>query len=173
MNMTCSQICRIAILVAAGILISIFSLNVTDVAQSEEKQNPKDIFNDIRRAWQQSDVDKLMNYIGDAKTIISFENEGLEKGLYSRNQAHYLFGKLVKKTKTTDFTIVKIIEEQNQNSNPHAFAHRTYTDLSDGSQKHEQMYISLSKFHHQWFITHIMSIEKKSQHPGDDSKPAP
>ncbi|UCE18108.1 MAG: DUF4783 domain-containing protein [Gemmatimonadota bacterium] len=174
MKITYNQICIISVLLAVGIFADTFGRNATDVSPSKKPQTPKEVFNDIRRAWQGADVQKLMDYLGDVKTIISFENEGLESGLYSRNQAYYLFENLFQNTKTNDFTFVKIIEVQERNTNPHAFANRTYMRLRDGSQLSDQIYIALTMVNNRWFITHIMSLEKsKKQHPSSGSNVGP
>lgn len=160
MNISCLHIRPIVISVVTGILTFTTCLKANDASRDEKQQTPKEVFNCIRRAWQQADSKRLMDYIGDVKIIISFENERLESGLYSRNQAYYLFDTLFKKTKTTDFTFVKIIEDQEQNNSPHAFASHTYRRRGDDSQKHEQIYIALMQINQRWFITHIIAIEK-------------
>jgi hypothetical protein len=174
MKSACYHIRKIVILVAAGVLTYTFGLRVTEQLENTEYQTPQEVFSDIRRAWCTADVDKFMGYIGDVKTIVSFENEGIKSGLYSRNQAYYLLDTLFKKTETTDFTFINIVDDQEQDSKPYAVAYRTYSRLSDGIQKYEQIYMSLSKANHRWCITHIMSLEKsKHQHRNSDLKAGP
>ena len=171
MIMKLFRICLAAEILTAGTLLSPWSMRAEDSRPNEKIRTTKEIFADLRRAWLKADATSLMEYIGDAKVILSFEDEGIESGLYSRNQTYYLLEELFKKTKTTAFTFTKIIDEQKRGDNPHAFADRTYTRIEDEGLRQDQIYISLSKVNHQWFITHLMSLEKpKGQQPNNDSQ---
>ena len=153
---------------AAASLLCLWTVMAGNEHPGQETQ-AKEAFSDIRRAWLKSDVNSLIRYIGDAKVIISFESEGIESGLYSRNQAYYLLEAFFKKTKSVTLTYVKIIDEDVMADKPHAFGEYTYTRMEDETLKHAQMYISLSKMNHRWFITHLMSLEKpRGQQPKSD-----
>ena len=165
------QVLACIVLTGGVVFCTTRNFTATTSNLNQDPQNLKDVFDDIRWAWLKADVSRITHYIGDAKVIISFENEGLESGLYSRNQAHYLLADLFKKAKTTSFAYSKIIEEKEKSDHPHAFADRTYTRYIDGSHRSEQIYVSLSKMNNRWIITHIMSLEKpKGRQSNNDSQ---
>jgi hypothetical protein len=139
------------------ILLSLFCLNFTNSAYSQQNFNPNSrtnnqsesykVFSDVSSGIANQDVESIARYFS-SQTYLSLSS-GIS-GYYSSNQAYYVLEDFFKIYRVTAFRFDNI---QSDSNNPYAtgeyqFEYRGKRDLA-------QVYIALKKTGKNWKITQI------------------